>query len=271
MTWSRGSSTLARVALPTLILLAFPLSCSTAPEGREHPRILVFAAASLQDALQELAAPLLEETGLEAVFNFAGSNVLAQQARASRGADVFLSADTAWMEWLADAGRVVPESSRELLSNRLVVISHPRGPRRLSALEDLPGLGFEHLSIADPESVPAGRYAESLLRGVASGDATLWERVRDRVVPAPDVRAALALVAARADTIGLVYRTDQRRSDRVRLLLEIEAELQPPIRYCAALLKDGEAGVERGRELLQFLSSPGARRVFEEHGFVTLP
>lgn len=264
------------VVVAALCLLATCLSCivpgDKAPgANREDSRILVFAAASLQDVLEELAEPLRARTGLEAVFNFAGSNVLAQQARASRGADVFVSADTAWMDWLANAGRLVPGSRRELLSNRLVVISHPRGPPRLTAIEDLPGLEFEHLSIADPESVPAGRYAKALLSNVASGDTSVWEVVRDRVVPAPDVRAALALVGARADTIGLVYRTDQRRSEAVRMLLEVEADVEPPIRYSAALLKDGDAGLESGSELLRFLSTPRARQVFEEHGFLTLP
>jgi len=247
------------------------------PSGRP---LVVFAAASLEEAMTEVAELHHEETGVEVALNTAGSNVLAQQVRAGAAADVLVSADARWIDDLAAAGLLDPESRRELLTNRLAVIAHPAAGLSLERLEDLGALRFDHLSLADPESVPAGRYARSLLRATPSDGGTVWRDVSGRLVPAPDVRAALALVAADKGAVGIVYRSDVVADRGVELLLEIDREPDPPIRYVGAVVRrppesvaasertaDGEAGA---MGFLDLLSSTAAREIFERHGFLPL-
>jgi len=258
------SPTRSGVALLLLAVLAVPLVLALAGCGEANPEageVVVFAAASLRDALTELA-PLVE-AGCSAtpLYNFAGSNVLARQIEAAPAADLFLSADERWADELEAAGRLVPGTRRTLLSNRLVVVARPAGPA-LAGPADLAGPDYAHLSIGDPEGVPAGVYARRFLEG-----AGLWNAVAGRVVPAPDVRAALALVEARDDAVGIVYATDARSSEKVRVLFAVPAGDAPEIRYTAAAVAGGPAGEATARSCLEALAGPEALAVFERHGF----
>lgn len=248
------------IGIGTLLLLLLVSAC-VRPSPESDREILVFAAASLRDVMAELTAPLTEETGLVPVFNFAGSNVLALQIAASPAADVFLSADERWMDHLEQAGRLADGSRRVFLSNRLVVVAHLDSELALTDPAELAALEFRFLSLADPEAVPAGVYARGFLES-----AGLWTVLRDRVVPAPDVRAALALVEARPDAIGIVYLTDAMASGEVRRLYEVPEALSPPIRYSAAAVRGAYEG--RAALFLDFLGSAAATAIFEKHGFV---
>lgn len=237
--------------------------------------VVVFAAASLRDVCEDLRPVVREATGREPVYNFAGSNVLARQIEAAPAADVFLSAHERWMDALQDAGRLVPDTRRVFASNRLVLVVHrdsdlfradpadPADPRELAS----PAVRF--VSLGDPAAVPAGLYAKQYLETVepASG-ATLWAAVADRVAPAPDVRAALGLVEARTDVVGIVYATDVRGSDPVRIVYEVPPEAAPPIHYVAAAVAGGPSGAETASGFLDVLDSPAGRRVLERHGFL---
>ena len=156
----------------------------------------------------EVAGAYTTRTGTGVALNTAGSNVLAQQIEAGAPADVFVSADARWIDELIAGGSLDPASRRELLSNRLVVIAHSGAGYSLESLSLIGALPFRYLSIADPDSVPAGRYARSLLEHTPRPSGTAWDEVAARVAPAPDVRAALAVVAAEPDAIGIVYRSD---------------------------------------------------------------
>jgi molybdate transport system substrate-binding protein len=249
--------------------------CSPAPEsGPESaaaPReITVFAATSLRDVLQEVGKRFQASTGTQPVFNFAGSNVLAQQIEAALGADVFLSADEKWMDELESKRRLEPGTRRRFLSNRLVIVARRDSPWTLSEPAGLADLPFEHLSLADPVAVPAGRYAKGFLEGVKSGDTALWDRVKDRVLPALDVRAALGVVAADPRTVGIVYRTDAATaatSQRVKVLLEIPPGLTPSIHYSAAAVATSKHP-DAARSFLDFLATPEAVAAFENAGFL---
>lgn len=252
-----------------LALLLSLLAGGCAPGGDARPEVVVFAAASLQDALQELREEYEAETGARVLFNFAGSSVLARQVVAAPGADLFLSASERWMDEVEAAGRLVPGSRRGLLSNRLVVVAHARSPFALEEPCALAGLPFRHLAVGDPESVPAGSYAREWLASVECGGRTLWEAVRERVAPTPDVRAALALVLADPEIAGIVYETDQRAfADRTRVLHRVTDG--PDVRYSAARVAGG-AAPEEARRFLRFLSGPRAAEVFARHGFTPLP
>lgn len=253
------------------LLVLVCAACGGGASQESDRELLVFAAASLQDVLVEVGESFEAASGVRLVFNFAGSNVLAQQIRATGGADVFLSADTEWLDWLESAGRLIAGSRRELLSNQLVVVASSRSSFELDSLADLASLDFEHLSMADPDAVPAGRYARACLEQQQAGGRSLWQRVSGRVVPSPNVRAALALVEAQPASLGIVYRTDALRSSRVRVLLAVDGGFEPPIRYGIARLSDASSSIEHAEALLAFLGSESARILFERHGFIVLP
>jgi molybdate transport system substrate-binding protein len=222
----------------------------------------VYAAASLRDALLALAPACERAAGARLVFNFSASNDLARQIEAAGKADVFVSADEDWMDRLDRAGLVDRASRRVLVSNRLVVVGEGGGALRVTGPADLAGAGVRRLSLANPEAVPAGRYARTWLE--RSG---WWEAVRDRIVPALDARAALAAVEAGAAEAGVVYRTDALASRRVRILFEVPASDGPRISYPAAALL-GRPHLETARRVVAWLAAPEAAVTFERLGFL---
>lgn len=231
--------------------------------------VLVFAAASLREALQELGTAFEQRMGARVVFNFAGSNDLAHQIDAARGMDVFLSASEGWMDTVQNAGRLVPGTRRDLLSSTLVVVANARDSSNITEPCALATLPFRNLALGDPEAVPAGTYARMWMRGVQCGGRSLWDAVESRVAPAPDVRAALGLVLADPRVIGIVYRTDQLAfADRTRVLYEVTDG--PPIRYVLAQVAEGD-NPTAGRAVYDFLAGPDAADVFRRHGFTPLP
>ena len=231
--------------------------------------ILVFAAASLREAMEEAATAFEQGAGARVVFNFAGSNDLAHQIGAARGMDLFLSASEAWMDTVQSAGRLLPGTRRDLLSNTLVVVAAARDQSTVAEPCALATLPFRTLSMGDPEAVPAGTYARRWMQSVDCGGRPLWDAVKDRVAPAPDVRAAMGLVLADPRVIGVVYRTDQIAfADRTRVLYEVRDG--PPIRYVLAQVAEGD-NPSAARAFHGFLASPAGAAIFRRHGFTPLP
>jgi molybdate transport system substrate-binding protein len=230
---------------------------------------MVFAAASLREAMEELGAGFQQEAGVRVVFNFAGSNDLAHQIMATRGPDLFLSASKAWMDTVQSAGRVVEGTRRDLLANTLVVVASARDTSTVDGPCALATLPFRNLALGDPEAVPAGTYARTWLRSVECDGRPLWDAVQARVAPAPDVRAALGLVLADPRVIGIVYRTDQLAfAGRTRVLYEVQRG--PPIRTVIARLGEGRAPADATR-FYAYLAGPAGAEVFRRHGFTPLP
>lgn len=249
------------------LLLLLAVGCG-AGGGDGDGDAVIFAAASLRDVLEDLRPALREATGREPVYNFAGSNVLAQQIEAAPGADVFLSAHERWVEFLQQAGRLVPGSQRVFASNHLVVVAHRNSEHSVESPRDLTSPGIRFLSLGDPAAVPAGLYAKGFLEAVElSAGGTLWDALRERVAPAPDVRAALGVVEARTDVVGIVYASDARQSAQVKVLYEVPSESAPPIRYVAAAVRGGPAGDDVARAALEVLASPEGREALQRHGF----
>lgn len=269
-----------------VLCLAVAMALGLSACGDTVPKpVLVFAAASLEDAIADVAVAFTSRTRVGVALNTAGSNVLARQIEAGAPADLFVSADARWVDDLIAAGALDPASRRELLTNRLVVIAHPDAGFSLQGLGQIGGLGFRYLSLADPDAVPAGRYARSLLEQTPTAMGTAWDQVASRVAPAPDVRGAVALVAAEPRAVGIVYRTDVAAAGApgvsadggaparrgVAVLLEIDRESDPPIRYVAALSRRSPRLTPGSAELLDFLSGDEARAIFERHGFLGAP
>lgn len=261
-------------AVAAALALSVLAACG-APEPSEGPtaeadgEVTVFAAASLRDAMQEIGELYREESGVEPVYNFAGSNELARQILAAPQADVYLPANEKWMDEVETAGRVVEGARSALLSNRLVVIARTDSPHRVAAPEDLATLPYRHLVLAQPDAVPAGIYAREWLasKPAPGGEGTLWDAVEARVAPTLDVRAALGLVESDPDLVGIVYRTDAASSERVHVLYEVPEAEGPRIVYAAAAIAGGP-NPEAGRSFVDFLAEPAASEVFERHGFV---
>lgn len=233
-----------------------------AAAGAGRVELNLYAAASLRDVMREAVPPCEHQVGVRVVLNAAGSSALARQIEAARKADLFVSADEAWMDRLESAGLVDGPSRRVLVSNSLVVVEPAGVPPAVRGPEDLAADGVRRLSLADPRAVPAGRYARAWLESVG-----LWERIRDRVVPALDVRAALASVASGAADAAIVYATDARSTDEVRIAYEVPEEKSPTIIYPIAAMSD-RPHAARSRALVECLASPGSMRVFERHGFI---
>jgi molybdate transport system substrate-binding protein len=239
-----------------------------ADDGTEAREVVVFAAASLRDVMEALARPYEAATGDEVFFNFAGSNVLARQIAAAPGADLFLSAGEAWMDFAAEAGRLAEGSRRNLLTNRLVVVTSAVHAEPLSDPCALASLPFKYVAMGHPDGVPAGTYARAWMTAHDCDGVSLWRKIETRIAPAPDVRSALGLALAEPNVIAVVYRTDRLAfSDRLRVLYEVPPEESPAIRYALARIADGPHP-EAARRFYAYLTGAEARAIFEQYGFV---
>lgn len=225
--------------------------------------VLVFAAASLKTALDEIAPGFAEETGHRMVVSHAGSSQLARQILLGAPADVFVSANTAWMDALEAAGRLAPGTRSDLLGNSLVLIAaDTEAPViDLSDPGDLPQrLGNGRLAMALVDAVPAGIYGQAALASLG-----LWEAVAPQVAQTDNVRAVLALVASGAAPFGVVYRSDALAEPRVRVVADFPENSHPPIVFPLAIVDGRDRAGPRA--LLAYLTSPAARAVFEAQGF----
>jgi molybdate transport system substrate-binding protein len=246
-----------------ILCLAWPaiVACGFAARGDDRT-VLVFAAASTSNALDEIRAEFSKTAGVRVEASYAASSTLARQIAYGADADLFLSADTAWADHVAGKGLVA--ARKDLLGNRLVVVAPVDSPLKLAKAEDLLAPAVEHLALGDPEAVPAGKYAKAALTKLE-----LWSRLKEKVVPAADVRHALGYVETGAAEAAVVYATDAAVSKRVRVAFELPATLTPPIRYPLLLLKHGQ-GRTAAESFYRYLSSPAALKVFQKFGFQIL-
>jgi molybdate transport system substrate-binding protein len=247
--------------LVALLFLPAALPASAADNGT----VTVFAAASLTDALNEIGRAYEARTGTHVVFSFAASSVLARQIENSAGADMFLSADLDWMDYLEKKNLIAPGTRRTLLGNHLVLIA-PAGLKvnvKIAPHFDLSGaLGNSRLALADPASVPAGKYGKAALTNLG-----IWGSVQDKLAIAENVRAALAYVARGETTLGIVYNTDAQIEPRVHVVGTFPDDSHAPILYPVALTKDARPGTA---DFEKYLESPAAKAVFEKDGFIVI-
>lgn len=227
--------------------------------------VTVFAAASTKTALDEVAALWRAQTGNRAVIAYAGSSALARQIEQGAPADLFISANTAWMDALDATGLIVKDTRSDLLGNRLVLVAHGRA----DSVEIVPGmdltamLGDGWLAMALVEAVPAGIYGKAALETLG-----LWPSVENRVAQTDNVRAALALVATGEAPLGVVYATDAVAEPRVSVIGTFPESNHPPIVYPVAAVSERDTPL--AATFLSFLRSDAARNVFEREGFVVL-
>jgi len=251
-------------------LLVAPLGCNGSDrEGLNEPEVItVFAAASLTEAMTDAAAAYESSTGVDVRLSFGASSTLARQIEEGAPADLYAAADPAWMDHLAERGLIDADSRRDMLTNRLVLISsrdvgdEPTG--RIGSDFDLPSLVDGLLAVADPSHVPAGRYAKQALQHFG-----WWQSLEVRLATATDVKAALRLVQLRECNYGIVYQTDPRSATEdgsVRIAGVFPENSHDPIVYPFALTNDAPRKAER---FLDFLASPEGAAIFERYGFET--
>jgi len=233
------------------------------PEARADT-LTVFAAASLKNALDDVAAAWKGAGGAPVAASYASSSTLAKQIEQGAPADIFISADRQWMEYLVQ--RSLTKTPHDLLGNRLVVVATKDSTisadiRQGFDLAKLLGAG--RLAVGDPSNVPAGIYAKEALQKLGA-----WNSVEAKLAPAPDVRAALALVARGEAPLGIVYETDAKVDSNVRIAGAFPDDSHAPIVYPMALVatsKNPDAA-----KFLAFLSAPAAKAIFARYGFKPL-
>jgi molybdate transport system substrate-binding protein len=245
--------------------LAAALLCLAACSLARADTITVFAAASLKEALDAAVKPFEAASGHKVSVSYAGSNALARQIEAGAPATLFLSADVDWVDHVEQRGLVKPGTRRDLLANDLVLIAPADSPvkARIAPGFDLASaLGTGRLALANPDGVPAGKYAKASLTALG-----VWDRVKDRIAPAENVRAALALVARREAPLGIVYRTDAFAERRVRMVDTFPEASHPPIVYPMVELKGANAATDA---LAAHLASEATRSTWARYGFRVL-
>jgi len=245
---------------PAKVLLASLIAAFAVAAHAQAPTVL--AAASLKNVLDELAVVYKKDQDLQPVIAYGSSAALARQIENGAPADLFISADLEWMDYVEKKNLLAPGTRRNLLGNRLVLIAPAKQPLKLEPGPGFPiakALGNARIALAEPNSVPAGRYAKAAFEKLG-----VWDQVAPRVAAAENVRAALALVARGETPLGVVYQTDANAERSVMVAGVFPADTHPPIVYPVAVLKGAKAGAAA---FLEFLSQPRARAIFEKHGF----
>jgi molybdate transport system substrate-binding protein len=245
-------------ALLIPLLLAWP--------ARAADGILVFAAASLKNALDDADAAYRKEKGVAVTASYAASGPLAKQIEAGAPADIFISADIDWMNDVEKHDLVKPGTRKDLLGNTLVLVAPKTSTATITLGPNaklLPLLSEGRLAIGDPQSVPAGQYGKQALLKLG-----LWDEVKDHLAPAENVRASLLLVSRGEAPLGIVYGTDAKSDPGVKVIATFPPDSHPPIIYPAALVTGGHAA--GAAAFLAWLESPAAAGYFTKQGFTVL-
>ncbi len=239
-------------------LLAGPLRAD------ENQEPLIFAAASLTNVMNDIAADYKRETGAKVRLSFASSAILARQIEFGAPAALFISANRRWVDYLGDRATLAPDSPVKIAGNRLVLIAQTdlNAEPDISFTDALSRLGANRLAMAAPDTVPAGIHARQALEALG-----LWKALEKQIAPAANVRSALALVESGAAPYGIVYATDAYISTRVSLIAAVPAELHSPIEYWAVIMKQNDG--KKARQFLKFLQSGASKLRFQAYGFST--
>ena len=233
----------------------------------ETAGITIFAAASLKNALDSASAEYTKATGKKAVISYAASSALAKQIEQDAPADIFISADLEWMDYVAEKNLIHDETRYNLLGNRLVLVAPADSKAQVKIAQgfDLAGsLGDGRLATADVKAVPAGKYAKASLEKLG-----VWASVEPKVAEAENVRAALALVGRGEAAMGIVYQTDATSEPKVRIVDIFPADTHPPIIYSVAVTSSS-TNEKTANDFLAFLKSAAAQAIFTKEGFIVL-
>jgi molybdate transport system substrate-binding protein len=234
-----------------------------AAQGRD---VLVFAAASLKNALDDVAGQWQRQTGKRVAISYAASNNLIRQIEQGAPADIFISADLDWMDYGQQKNLIKPETRANLLGNRIVLIAPKDSTLSIKVEQgfDLAGaLKGGRLAMGNVDAVPAGKYGKAALEKLG-----VWDGVKGRIAQAESVRAALLLVSRGETPLGIVYQTDAASEPAVRIVGTFPEDTHPPIIYPVAMTKDSNNAT--AADFLKYIRSPAAKPAFERQGFTVL-
>jgi molybdate transport system substrate-binding protein len=249
-----------------VLALAIASSFSSAPALADDKPLTVFAAASMKNALDDVDAAYTAKTGVKVVASYAASSVLAKQIDQGAPADIFLSADTDWMDYATKQKTINADTRSNLLGNSIVLIA-PKDSGisnvSISSGFDLAKLaGQGRIATGDVSSVPVGKYAKAALEKLGA-----WDAAASKFAMAESVRAALTLVARGEATLGIVYATDAKVEPEVKIVGTFPADSHPPIIYPVAATTSAGPGAAN---YLAFLHTQAAKTIFEKYGFTFL-
>jgi molybdate transport system substrate-binding protein len=233
------------------------------PDAGQNRPVLIFAAASLQSALDEIARQWRGATRHQAVISYAATSALARQIEQGAPADVFISADLDWMDYLARRDLIRPGTRTNLLGNRLVVVAPRNAALRIVGLDIAGALDGGKLAMANLDAVPAGKYGKAALENLG-----IWSAVRANVVQTDHVRGALVLVARGEARLGIVYQSDAEVEAGVRIVTLLPENSHPPVIYPVAVLRDSRH--RDAASFVDYLRTLTAVGIFEWHGFTVL-
>lgn len=256
--WGKAAGAVATVAWLLTATLALPVQAAE--------KVTVFAAASMKNALDAANAAWQTETGNETTVSYAASSALAKQIEGGAPADVFISADLAWMDYVAEKKLIKDDTRVNLLGNRIVLVAakDKAQPVEIKDGFDLAGLvGDGKLAMGEVKSVPAGKYGKAALEKLGA-----WSAVESKVAGAESVRAALALVSRGEAPYGIVYQTDAAADPGVAIVGTFPEDSHPPIIYPVAVLTESKSAAAAA--YLDFLKSDKAAAFFTEQGFTIL-
>lgn len=227
-------------------------------------KITVFAAASLTNALQEIATEYQKGHDVQVVSSFASSSTLARQIEQGAPADLFISADQQWMDYVIDKQQMVKDTRYTLLGNNLVLIAaKSAGQAKIEINKKTDWsklLKGGRLSVGDPDHVPAGIYAKEALQSLG-----VWTALEPQLAPANNVRSAMALVEREEAPLGIVYGSDAVASEKVKVVGIFPEESHKPVEYPVAIVKDRQTPAVTA--FYRYLKSPEAAAIFERYGF----
>lgn len=253
--------------ITAVVLLAVLLGAVSADGARAEERaLLVFAAASLKNALDAAAEDFTGAAGTSVTISYAASSTLAKQIEAGAPADIFISADLDWMDYLAERGLIRADTRRNLVGNTLVLIAPAKAPVELAIGPGLPiaeTLGDGRLAMANTQAVPAGKYGKAALETLG-----VWSGVEGKLAQADSVRGALALVSRGEAPLGIVYATDAAADPEVVVVGTFPADTHPEIVYPIAITSTSSRPV--AQDFVSFLAGDAGRGHFEEQGFSIL-
>src|SRR5712691_2449019 len=236
------------------------------PAAAQPRDVVVFAAASLKNALDNIKTQYERDIGKHVTISYAASPTLAKQIEAAAPADILISADLDWMDYLAERKLIKPGSRVNLLGNSIVLIAPANSTASITIGPNFPLaslLGNGRLAMADPNSVPAGKYGKAALEKLG-----VWSAVADRIAPAENVRAALLFVSRGEAPLGIVYQTDAAADPKVKVVGFFPEDSHPPITYPIAAVAASTAPTVAA--YLEYLRLPAARPFFEKQGFTVL-
>ena len=226
--------------------------------------INISAAASLSEALTEIQTEYAKENNDTLQFNFAGSGSLQKQIQEGAPCDLFVSASKAHMDTLEGAGFIDPESRKDILGNTLTLIASKENADVIKGTNSLTSADVESISIGEPETVPAGKYAQQSFESLG-----ITDKIKDKIVLAKDVKQVLEYVETGNVDFGLVYKSDAILLQTGGIVADMPADSHDPIVYPVALIKDGKQ-LEAAADFYEFLQTDYAKGVFEKYGFVIL-